>query len=116
MTYYAKVRPDDYRLAAARGLSQKEAAAALGVSTVAVHKAKQRLGITFNRGRSGQRYMPEIDKPKLIAVYDRIEAEAGGLAEADMPLCVTKAAAECGIAYPEAVEVLRQHWAKRAGG
>jgi len=115
MTYYAKVRPDDYRCAAARGLTQTEAARALGVSVVAVNRAKVRLGLTFHRGKGGQKVMKPVDKPKLVAAYERIEREAGGIAEADLPLCVTRAAAECGVAYPDAVEALRQHWAGYVG-
>ncbi len=115
MTYYAKLRPEDYRLAAARGLTQTEAARILGVSLAAVHKAKRRLNLTFHRGKSGQKIMTQVDKPKLIAAYERIEREAGGIAEADMPLCLTKAAAECGVAYPEAKEIMRLHWAGTAG-
>lgn len=115
MTYHAKVRPDGYRAAAARGLTQAETAEVLGVSPTAVSRAKARQGLTFVPGKGGQKVTPKIDTPKLIAAYKRIEDEAGGIGEADLPVCVTRAAAECGVAYPEALDALRRYWAGYRG-
>jgi len=53
----------------------------------------------------------------IIAAYNRHEAEAGGIAHADIKECVRLAAAECGVSYEVAREALTDAWAApmRAG-
>ncbi len=53
----------------------------------------------------------------ILAAYQRHEAEAGGIARADIKECVRLAAAECGVSYEVAREALIDAWAApmRAG-
>lgn len=53
----------------------------------------------------------------ILAAYQRHEAEAGGIARADIKECVRLAAAECGVSYEVAREALTDAWAApmRAG-
>jgi len=53
----------------------------------------------------------------ILAAYQRHEAEAGGIAHADIKECVRLAAAECGVSYEVAREALTDAWAApmRAG-
>ncbi len=54
---------------------------------------------------------------EIVAAYQRHEAEAGGIARADIKECVRLAAAECGVSYGVAREALTDAWARnmRAG-
>lgn len=54
---------------------------------------------------------------EIVAAYQRHEAEAGGIAHADIKECVRMAAAECGVSYEVAREALIDAWAApmRAG-
>ena len=53
----------------------------------------------------------------VVAAYNRHEAEAGGIARADIKECVRLAVAECGVSYEVAREALTDAWAApmRAG-
>lgn len=54
-----------------------------------------------------------MDKRAIIAAYERAETEAGGLAHADPRQCVELAAAECGVTFEAAREVLTNHWVRK---
>lgn len=51
----------------------------------------------------------------ILAAYQRHEAEAGGIARADIRKCIRLAAEECGVSYEAARGVLLDAWAMRAG-
>jgi len=51
----------------------------------------------------------------ILAAYQRHEAEAGGIAHADIKECVRLAAAECGVSYEVAREALTDAWAAPMG-
>ena len=51
----------------------------------------------------------------ILAAYQRHEAEAGGIARADIKECVRLAAAECGVSYEVAREALTDAWAAPMG-
>ena len=51
----------------------------------------------------------------ILAAYQRHEAEAGGIAHADIKECVRLAAAECGVSYEDARGALLDAWAAPMG-
>ncbi len=66
-------RNDEYRQLAARGLTVRQAAEAMGVKNQSVYDAQERLGIKFRRGdRWAEPVKPEPSfsaSPKAIARY-----------------------------------------------
>lgn len=54
-----------------------------------------------------------MDKRAIIAAYERHEREAGGKECADHRKCAERAAADCGVTFEAAREVLTNHWIKR---
>jgi hypothetical protein len=111
--------PEFVARAAKLGLSQRQVAEACGVSQPAITLFKARHSITFKPpAKTGYRPMPEPkDVAAIVAAYDAREAECGGFENADVEMCITLAAVDCGMSYPTAAAALREHWARymRAG-
>lgn len=51
----------------------------------------------------------------IIATYQRIEAERGGIAEAEVTDCVAATAKECGVTYEEVRAILSEQWSRPGG-
>ena len=112
MTFAPRLHLIPVARAASLGLKQSDVARMFGVSEAAVSKFKQRNAIAFRPPRKTGKVMIEPEKRSaLVEAYARHEAEAGGLENADVRLCLTKAAAECGVNYEDAADAMRRHWA-----
>ena len=57
-----------------------------------------------------------MDRDPIIATYDRIETERGGLAKVDPREVVKLTADHLGISYETARDVMIDHWTMRGGG
>lgn len=57
-----------------------------------------------------------MDRDQIIATYDRIEAEHGGLAKINPQYVVKMTADHLGINYEAARDVMIDHWTMRGGG
>lgn len=57
-----------------------------------------------------------MNRAEIIATFDRIEAERGGLANADTALVIDLTARALGLERATVRDVLTDHWLCRGGG
>jgi hypothetical protein len=57
-----------------------------------------------------------MDRKKIIETFERIEREAGGTAEDDAPMTLSKTAIEVGVSRDIVRSVMIDHWTMRGAG